>query len=262
MGEYRFLSNFWPCYISDAMYEKLLYPTLQHAYEAAKVSDPLTKKLIRDCETPGKAKAYHEKNNTPMHPSWNTSKKLEVMEKLLMIKFDGKEPFLTRALLATGDHQLIEGNTWEDTFWGVYEGAGENHLGKLLMKVRKYLNAEKQAIISALAVHSNSRKFTGAALGLSQRGLYQKMIAYEIDSDSQREAVSALKLEQYHAACKLIEVDGLDGIKSAANLVGTEIALVLGIAHVRRNLGSIDTYPAREGIDEDANAILKGAAIL
>lgn len=32
-----------------------------------------------------------------------------------------------------------EGNTWGDKFWGVCDGEGENHLGKLLMEVRAEL---------------------------------------------------------------------------------------------------------------------------
>ena len=31
---------------------------------------------------------------------------------------------------------LIEGNEWGDTFWGTCDGIGENHLGKILMRIR------------------------------------------------------------------------------------------------------------------------------
>ena len=34
----------------------------------------------------------------------------------------------------------IEGNTWNDTFWGVCNGQGQNWLGKILMLVRSELN--------------------------------------------------------------------------------------------------------------------------
>ena len=37
------------------------------------------------------------------------------------------------------DVDLIEGNTWGDTFWGQVDGKGENKLGKLLMKIRDEL---------------------------------------------------------------------------------------------------------------------------
>lgn len=45
-------------------------------------------------------------------------------------------------LAETGDVDLVEGNTWGDTFWGVYNGRGENWLGVLLMLTREELRAE------------------------------------------------------------------------------------------------------------------------
>src|SRR5690606_37875392 len=64
--------------------------------------------------------------------------KVEVMERLLRQKFaPGTE--LARKLVATGDAQLIEYNTWGDTFWGVCDGTGQNWLGRLLMKIREEL---------------------------------------------------------------------------------------------------------------------------
>ena len=53
---------------------------------------------------------------------------------------------LRRLLLSTGDRVLIEGNTWNDTFWGVSlkSGNGQNHLGKILMRVRERLKQESK----------------------------------------------------------------------------------------------------------------------
>lgn len=44
-------------------------------------------------------------------------------------------------LLATGSEELIQGNTWNDTFWGVnhQHPKGLNHLGRILMDVRSQL---------------------------------------------------------------------------------------------------------------------------
>ncbi len=36
--------------------------------------------------------------------------------------------------------ELIEGNHWNDTFWGICNGNGENNLGKILMKIRHEIN--------------------------------------------------------------------------------------------------------------------------
>jgi predicted NAD-dependent protein-ADP-ribosyltransferase YbiA (DUF1768 family) len=72
-------------------------------------------------------------------PDW-PDRKIAVMRELLRSKFaPGSE--LADKLLATGDAELVEGNDWEDTFWGKYQGAGENHMGKLLMELRASLRA-------------------------------------------------------------------------------------------------------------------------
>lgn len=101
------------------------------------------------------------------------------MEELLRIKFSGIDPFLTRALLETGDAELIEGNTWNDTFWGVCNGEGENNLGRLLMKVREELIKQKQLIVSQLLSSANNAD-VAEKLSMTERELYEKMIAFNI----------------------------------------------------------------------------------
>ena len=62
---------------------------------------------------------------------------------IVMAKFR-QHPDLTEALLDTGDAELIEGNTWNDTTWGVCNGKGLNWLGKILMIARAQLKLEHQ----------------------------------------------------------------------------------------------------------------------
>ncbi len=57
------------------------------------------------------------------------------MYRLLRAKFTQNSE-IRQKLLDTGSAYLEETNYWHDTFWGVYNGNGENHLGKLLMLVR------------------------------------------------------------------------------------------------------------------------------
>lgn len=101
------------------------------------------------------------------------------MEELLFLKFGGREPFLTRALMATGDAELVEGNTWDDTFWGVWNGVGENNLGRLLMKVRKTLFEEKALIEKHLSSTDTHQQLSDAS-GLTRLALYEKMLAFDI----------------------------------------------------------------------------------
>lgn len=130
-GENRFLSNFS---YSDIVYEDQLYPTVEHAFQAAKTLDLQDRYLISMASTPGMAK--REGRQVQLRPDWEEIK-LEVMAKLLRLKF--ADPELKQLLLATGDDYLEETNTWNDTYWGVCNGVGENHLGRLLMMVREEL---------------------------------------------------------------------------------------------------------------------------
>ena len=127
--EYHFLSNFYPIEIE---YKGLIYPSLEHAYQADKTNDIKTKQEIINTKSPGLAKKMGRK--VKMRNDFNS---ILTMFELLTIKFNN--PQMRELLLSTGDAILIEGNDWNDTFWGVCNGKGKNVLGKLLMKVRNNL---------------------------------------------------------------------------------------------------------------------------
>lgn len=71
--------------------------------------------------------------------------KLDVMKKVLEMKFL-QNPDIKQKLIDTGDSELVEGNWWNDTFWGVCRGEGENHLGKLLMELREAYKKETESV--------------------------------------------------------------------------------------------------------------------
>ncbi len=127
-GEYRFLSNFYPAKVK---LDSIEYSTVEHAYQAAKV-EPKRRYEILKCKTPGEAKRLGRKIGVF---SYNDQTKLQIMEELIRQKFS-KEP-LRSMLLATGNQELVEGNNWGDVFGGKVNGVGENHLGEILMKIRK-----------------------------------------------------------------------------------------------------------------------------
>lgn len=133
-GEHRFLSNFWP---SPVKVKGVMFPTVEHAYQAIKTTDEAIRKEISELPTPGKAKRFGKK--LTLRSDWEIIK-LKVMEALVTAKF--KDKALAGMLLATGDEVIQEGNNWNDTFWGVCRGKGENYLGKILMKVRAELRSK------------------------------------------------------------------------------------------------------------------------
>jgi len=131
-GDYRWLSNF---YQSKVKYNGKTYATVEHAYQAAKTTDLKVRKAIRETGNPAKAKQMGRK--AKLRSGWEQMK-IGIMEDLVRQKFTN-DSRLKGLLIATGDAELVEGNHWGDTFWGVTEKGGQNHLGKILMRVRAEL---------------------------------------------------------------------------------------------------------------------------
>lgn len=133
-GKYRFLSNF---YSVNVVFDGIEYPSTENAYQAAKTLDVYTRSRFV-AMTAGQAKKFGRQIR--IRPDWEIVK-VGIMLELLREKF--KRGAIRDRLLATGDAELIEGNTWGDRFWGVCNGVGENMLGKLLMQVREELRSGK-----------------------------------------------------------------------------------------------------------------------
>lgn len=127
--EYAFLSNMYPCTVECGEY---VFASVEAAFQACKcparageftrLNGPDAKRLGRKVSLPA---------------DWNLRKR-GYMKQLLRKKFT-QHPELAEKLLATGDIELVEENTWGDRYWGVCGGAGENNLGKLLMEIRSEL---------------------------------------------------------------------------------------------------------------------------
>lgn len=128
-NEYRFLSNFAWCQVR---LDGLVFPTVEHAYQAAKTEDPDTRLAVSQLQTPGQAKRAGQ--GLKWRKGW-ADMRVQVMADLLVQKFS-LDPLYRRLLDETGDARIVEGNTWKDKFWGVYQGEGQNMLGELLMKIR------------------------------------------------------------------------------------------------------------------------------
>jgi hypothetical protein len=114
------------------------WTTVEHGYQWAKADfSDLSESEIEAIHikflalTPGRCKEWGQ--NVKLVPDWE-EQKISVMRRLVNAKF--QNPELRAKLLATGDQELVEGNWWNDTFWGVCKGKGRNELGKILMAER------------------------------------------------------------------------------------------------------------------------------
>jgi ribA/ribD-fused uncharacterized protein len=136
-GEFAFLSNFYP---SPVAYEGAQYPTIEHAFQAAKTLDQTERERVRLAATPGNAKRIGRRVH--LREDWEEIK-VDVMRSLLAAKFSDER--LKQNLLATRDATLVEGNTWHDNYWGdcrcdrCGKRNGANMLGNLLMQVREIM---------------------------------------------------------------------------------------------------------------------------
>ena len=102
----NFLSNdAW----ADVLFEEHVYPTVEHAYQAARTRSVVQRERIRRAPTP--AQARHLGQRARQRPDWEAHK-LPILLALVRQKFDPLiHPDLAQRLLATGDAAL----TSEDT---------------------------------------------------------------------------------------------------------------------------------------------------
>lgn len=133
-GNYHFLSNF---FLHSIEYEGIIYPSVEHAYQAAK--SLLSSEKIEIASLPTASAAKKRGREVKIREDWDDVK-LSIMEDILRKKFSNIA--LKARLLGTGESELKEGNYWHDNFWGECsctkcENAPKfNMLGKLLMKIR------------------------------------------------------------------------------------------------------------------------------
>ena len=147
----KWLSNFWPVQVA---LDGMEFPSVEHAYVAAKTLDEQAREKIRQLPTAADAKRFGKRigRTIPLRPAWSDAFRTELMRGLLMQKFTNPE--LRQQLIATGDEQLIESNHWHDNWFGRCKcsrcgGQGRNMLGVLLMEIRQQCRSQDASIVIA-----------------------------------------------------------------------------------------------------------------
>jgi N-glycosidase YbiA len=113
-----------------------LYPTAEHAYQAAKCTDPRGKEEIRNARSPLLAKGLaNEKYRPARDPEWD-DKKLAIVAEILRAKL-AQHAEAREALIKSSGEEIVEDSP-TDYFWGAgADGSGQNMLGKMWMKIRE-----------------------------------------------------------------------------------------------------------------------------
>lgn len=116
-----------------------LYASLEEAYQTAKFlkSAPEIAEKIKRSHSAHEAQKIAFANKDKVRSDWQEVK-LTIMEELLRKKLQ-QNPYVKQKLLQTKDYIIVEDSP-KDNFWGWgKDRTGENHLGKLWMKLRDEL---------------------------------------------------------------------------------------------------------------------------
>lgn len=139
-GKYSCLSNFYDEPDGYFTYEGGEYHSVEAAFQSFKTFNKSEQLRIGKL-SPREAK--REGRRVQLRSDWEKVKD-GIMYDLVRAKFFQNES-IQSILLQTGNQELIEGNSWRDTYWGVYQGTGKNKLGKILMAVRDELQKQHAA---------------------------------------------------------------------------------------------------------------------
>ncbi len=128
-GEFYFLSNF---YNAEIYYKDHKFQNNEAAFQAMKCPE----RAAEFCYLNG-VEAKRKGRYVQLRSDWENVKD-KIMYEICFAKFT-QHPELKIKLLETGSRELIEGNEWRGTYWGVCNGYGKNVLGKILMRIRSEL---------------------------------------------------------------------------------------------------------------------------
>lgn len=132
-GDLAFLSNMYPCPVSVSIHgEVYIFKSSEAAFQAGKCMKESDIEYLTQLTSGRDAKKFGR--NVKLIPNWENYK-LEWMRYVCECKFIQNQDLFDQ-LLETFPLLLVETNTWNDTFWGVCNEIGENHLGKILMDIR------------------------------------------------------------------------------------------------------------------------------
>lgn len=133
-GPRAYLSNMFMG--APIIVEGKMWPSVEHAFQAAKSADPDYQERVRNMTSPYEAKKAGRQCVMRMH--WNKVKQ-GIMHRLVKAKFTQHPELLAK--LKT-EQELVEYNTWHDNFWGDCTCAacknkpGLNTLGLILEDIR------------------------------------------------------------------------------------------------------------------------------
>lgn len=135
-----FLSNEYPSdveisvTVKDLCRKQLVFPCAGSAYQAFKCPQH-----AEEFTTLGGWSAWRHGREIPLRADWEEVKE-NIMACVIAAKFTSAPALFDRLMQTQG--RIIMENAWNDTYWGVCNGIGENRLGKLLEQFRNGASQE------------------------------------------------------------------------------------------------------------------------
>lgn len=249
-GKYDFLSNM---YAATFEWDGRTYQNSEAAFQSAKSLDP----AVRDeFSAMAGVTAKREGKKVKLRGDWERVK-LDVMEEVVRAKFS-QNPELLKRLTDTGDMELIEGNRWHDSFWGVdmVTGQGDNHLGIILMKIRSELGGAEylEKAVKMKIEKEEAKRAEEAALQSAMDAVKAEL--------AELPAYDFTGMEMGTRAFGRVTILGQEGSRLRFLARGAEKAFSLPDCIVKGFLipddpGIVETFKRRQALEEKLRALEK-----
>ena len=140
-GPLGYLAN----YSNHGFYKNgIYYKTVEHYYQSEKFDNKEIKEKIINATTPKEASNIGRDRNNIRKPNFKQIKD-EVMYEGVLEKFRQNKD-IQEKLLETGNEEIRE-MTIDEYYWGVgKDQSGENHIGRILMRVRDKIKEENNIL--------------------------------------------------------------------------------------------------------------------
>ena len=159
-----FLSNFFEAPVE---YDGLAYRNAEAAFQAQKTSSKAERQQFATLDASSSKKLGRF---ITLRSDWEDVKD-RIMYEICVAKFT-QNPNLMQMLIDTKDEYLVEGNDWNDCYWGQCNGKGLNKLGEILMRIRNEFSFNAEKVKNDLvewirSTFENNGKDCNAVIGIS-----------------------------------------------------------------------------------------------
>ncbi len=163
-GKHSFLSNFFEAPVE---YDGFVYRNTEAAFQAQKTNSKAERQQFTTLDASSSKRLGR---SVTLRSDWEDVKD-RIMYEVCLAKFT-QNPHLAQKLIETKGEYLVEGNDWNDCYWGKCNGNGLNKLGEILMSIRKEISFDAVGVKNDVVewirnIFENNGKSCNAVIGIS-----------------------------------------------------------------------------------------------